>query len=76
MAKKASKKKKGAAAKKSSAKEVLVVASKVKAYIKSKGMMTASETIQALNDRIYAVLDDATARTEANRRSTVKPQDL
>jgi len=75
MAKKAAKKKK-AAAKKASAKEVLVVTSKVKAYIKGKGMMTASETIQALNDRVYAMLDEAAQRTEANRRSTVKPQDL
>lgn len=76
MAKKAAKKKKAAAKKAASTKEVLVVASKVKAYIKGKGMMTSSETIGALNDRIYAMLDEAAGRTEANRRSTVKPQDL
>lgn len=79
MAKKAAKKKaagKKATAKQGSPKEVLVVASKVKAYIKSKGMMTSSESIGALNERIYAMLDAALARTEANRRSTVKPQDL
>lgn len=64
------------AAKKAAAKEPLVVASKVKAYIKSKGMMTSSESLSALNDAIYAMLDAAIARTEANRRSTVKPQDL
>ena len=57
-------------------KEVLVVASKVKAYIKSKQMMTSSDAIVALSDKVYALLDDAIARTKANRRSTVRPQDL
>ena len=57
-------------------KEVLVVASKVKAYNKSKSMMTSSDAIAALSDKVYAVLDDAIARTKANRRSTVKSQDL
>jgi len=57
-------------------KEVLVVASKIKAYIKSKNMKTSSDTIPAVSDKVYAILDDAIARTKANRRSTVKPQDL
>ncbi len=57
-------------------KESLVVASKVKAYIKSKKMMTSSDALGALNDKIYGMLDAAAARTKANRRSTVKPQDL
>ncbi len=57
-------------------KEVLVVASKVKAYIKSKQMMTSSDTIAALSDKVCAILDEAAARAKANRRSTVKPQDL
>jgi hypothetical protein len=68
------KKKKGA--KKASKKEVLVVASKIKAYIKKKGMMTSSDAVGALSDQVYAMLDAAAARTKANRRSTVKPQDL
>ncbi len=57
-------------------KESLVVASKVKAYIKSKKMMTASDSLAALSEKIYSILDSAVARTKANRRSTVKPQDL
>lgn len=57
-------------------KEVLVVASKVKAYVKSKKMMTSSDAIAALNEKVYALLDAAVERTQANRRSTVKPQDL
>lgn len=72
MAKKAKK-----AAKKSGGKqESLVVGSKVKAYIKGKGCMTSSDALEALNTKIYALLDAAIARTEANKRSTVKPQDL
>jgi len=57
-------------------KEVLVVASKVKAYIKSKQMMTSSDAIAVLSDKVCAILDDAATRAKANRRSTVKPQDL
>lgn len=75
MAKKKAAKKK-AVAKKSSSKDVLVVASKVKAYVKSKGKMSSSDAVAALNDKLYALLDAAIVRTEANRRSTVKPQDL
>ena len=68
--------KKKAAKKKAAKKEVLVVASKVKAYVKSKKMMTSADAVVALSDKVYALLDDAIARTKANRRSTVKPQDL
>jgi hypothetical protein len=57
-------------------KESLVVASKVKAYIKSKKAMTSSDAIGELNNKVYAMLDAAIARTQANRRSTVKAQDL
>ncbi|OHB56821.1 MAG: hypothetical protein A2Y07_06820 [Planctomycetes bacterium GWF2_50_10] len=63
-------------AKKSATKEPLVVASKVKAYVKSKRMMSSSEIIEALSGKVYGLLDSAMARTEANRRSTVKAQDL
>ncbi len=57
-------------------KESLVVASKIKAYIKSKKMMTSSDALVSLSDKVYCILDNAIARTKANRRSTVKPQDL
>jgi len=64
------------AVKKVSKSEMLVVTSKVKAHIKSKGMMTSTNAVGALNDKVYQMLDAAIARTQANRRSTVKPQDL
>ena len=72
MAKKKAKKQ----ATKKASKESLIVASKVKAYIKSKKMMTSSDALGALNDVVYAAIDAGIARTKANKRSTVKPQDL
>ncbi len=57
-------------------KESLIVASKIKAYIKSKKMMTSSDALGAINDKLYCMLDCAAARTKANRRSTLKAQDL
>ena len=54
----------------------LIVASKVKAYIKGKKMMTSSDALEAISEKVYNILDSAIARTQANRRSTVKPQDL
>lgn len=56
--------------------ESLVVASKIKAYIKSKDMMTSAEALDAVSGEVYALLDDAVARAQANRRSTIKAQDL
>ncbi len=58
------------------AKEPLVVASKVRAYLKGKGCMVSGELIDALNDYVAACLDKAAARTKANKRATVKAADL
>ncbi len=57
-------------------KEPLIVASKVKAHIKSKKMMTSSDSLDSINDAVYELLDKAIARTKANRRTTVKAQDV
>lgn len=72
----AKKKKAKKAAKKAAKKDVLVVASKVKAYVRSKKMMCSADAIGAMSDCIYCCLDRAIERAKANRRSTVKPQDL
>lgn len=58
------------------AKDALAVKSKVKEYIKSKGCHTSADALGALDDKIAEILDAATARTKANKRSTVKPADL
>ena len=34
------------------------------------------DMIAGLNDAVYNLIDQATARTDANKRSTVRPQDL
>lgn len=56
--------------------EVLVVASKVRTYLKSKGVKVSSELVGALNKKLMAILDEAVARTKGNKRSTVKSQDV
>jgi hypothetical protein len=56
--------------------ESLIVASKVKAYIKTKKMMTASDALDAVSEKVYSMIDAAADRAKANRRSTVRPQDL
>ena len=57
-------------------KEVVVVASKIKAYIRSKKCMCGADAIEALSDSIYCSMDRAIKRAEANRRRTVKAQDV
>ena len=63
-------------AKKQARREPLVIASKMKAYIRGKGMMSSSEAVEAISEVVYKVLDAAIARAKANRRSTVRAQDL
>ena len=73
MAKKAAKK----PAKKAAAPlEQLVVGSKVRAYIKSKGGKTSGDVIEALNGKVYCLLNSALARSEANKRTTLRGADL
>lgn len=75
MAKKAAKKKTAKKATKKN-REVLVVASKVKEYVKSVGLQSSGDVVPALSDKVYDMLDAAAKRTEENRRSTVRPHDL
>ncbi|MEX1997485.1 MAG: hypothetical protein WEA04_02295 [Candidatus Andersenbacteria bacterium] len=56
--------------------EVLVVASKVRSYLKSKGVKMSGELVGELNKKVMWLLDQAAKRTQANKRSTVKPQDV
>jgi len=69
MAKKKTAKQKGS-------KEMLIVGSKVRAYIKAQGCLTSSELLDAMNNCVYCCLDHAIARAKANKRSTVKAQDV
>ena len=56
--------------------EVLVVTSKVKDYIKSLGLQSSGEVVPALSDKIYTILDESAERTKNNNRATVRPHDL
>ncbi|TET38804.1 MAG: hypothetical protein E3J72_02290 [Planctomycetota bacterium] len=56
--------------------DVLVVSSKVKKYIKSKRMKSSGSLAEALSDELYGLIDRAMKRTKENRRGTVQPRDL
>jgi len=56
--------------------EVLVIASKVKAYIASKGMRSSGDLAEALSDEVRKILDRANERTKENKQQTVGPKNL
>ena len=56
--------------------EVLVVASKVRNYLKEKGVKMSSELVPALNKKIQEILDAGASRAQGNKRATVKPYDV
>ncbi len=57
-------------------KESLVIGSKIKAYVKSKGLMCSGDLAEAVSDMVRSALDKAAERTQSNKRSTVRPHDL
>ncbi len=60
-----------------SGQDVLVVASKLKGYIKSRsGMNTAGNVLHVLSDRVREMCDRAIANAEADKRKTVKDRDF
>jgi hypothetical protein len=56
--------------------EMLVVTSKVKGFVKSLKLKCAGDLAAALNGKVQGLLKDASDRTRANRRGTLRPQDL
>lgn len=57
--------------------EVLVVASKVKKYIRDSGdMKTSASVLQALSDRIRGMCDRAVASARSDGRKTVLDRDF
>lgn len=57
--------------------EVLVVASKVKKYIKEKnGMSTSAAFIEAISEKVRELCDDAMSEAESAKRKTVMDRDL
>jgi histone H3/H4 len=63
-------------AKKCEAKAMLLVGTKVKAAVRAQNMLCSGELLEALNCRVYCMISKAVERAKANKRSTVKPQDV
>lgn len=58
-------------------KEVLVVASKVKNYIREKSEMnTSANVVEVLSDKIRAMCDQAIENARNDKRKTVKDRDF
>ncbi len=58
------------------ASETLVVVSKVKDYVKSKGLQTSESAVSSLSDAVRELLDKAAARAKDNGRQTIKDRDI
>lgn len=56
--------------------ETIVVVSKVKEYVKTKGMQTSETAVEALSNSVRELLDKAVARAKDNGRQTVKDRDI
>jgi len=61
------------------AKEMLLVGSKTKEALKGSGKKTynvSSDTLEALNEYVYWLVDQAQKKCEANGRKTIRPYDI
>ncbi len=81
MAKKKATKKKATAkkkttTKKASKKEMLLVGSKTKDALRGKGYNVSSDAIDAMNDYVYWLVEQAQSRCTANGRKTIRPYDI
>ena len=56
--------------------EVLVVASKMKNYVRGKKMNASGDLADATSKCVYEVLDAAIKRAQANGRKTVRATDV
>ncbi|MEQ8272282.1 MAG: hypothetical protein RMA76_22800 [Deltaproteobacteria bacterium] len=57
-------------------KEMLLVQSKVKEYVRGQEMMCSSDLVEALNDHVAWLLDKAVERASANGRKTARASDV
>ena len=53
----------------------IIVQSKVREAIKALDLRTDSNVVDALNDKVHAMLKDAAARAKSNGRGTLRPYD-
>ncbi|NLW51721.1 MAG: hypothetical protein GXY85_12905 [Candidatus Brocadiaceae bacterium] len=57
-------------------KDMLIVGTKVKNYIRAQDVMSSNDVLTALNEAVYALLDKAVARAKGNGRKTVQGKDV
>ena len=58
------------------AKDMLLVASKTKEALKGSGYNVSGDTLDALNEHVYWLIEQAQKRCEANGRKTIRPYDI
>ena len=68
--------KKKAAKKSTKKKEMLLVGSKTKEALKGKGYNVSSDALEAMNDYVYWLVEQAQKRCTANGRKTIRPYDI
>lgn len=57
--------------------EILVVSSKLKAYVKEAGELKCSaEVITAVSNKVKVILDEAILIAKADKRKTLKARDI
>ena len=64
------------AKKKGKAKEMLLVGSKTKEALKGKKYNVSSDALDAMNEYVYWMVEQAQQRCEANGRKTIRPYDI
>lgn len=57
-------------------KEMLLVSSKTKDALKGQGYNVSAETLEAMNDYVYWLIEQAQKRCDANGRKTIRPYDI
>ena len=57
-------------------KEIVVVGSKVKDVVRTAGLRSDGNLVQAVSDRVREILAAAIGRAKNNKRGTVRPYDL
>lgn len=76
MAKKTTKKKAATKKKATKKKDMLLVSSKTKEALKGKGYNVSSDALEAMNEYVYWLVDQAQKKCTANGRKTIRPYDI
>ncbi len=59
-----------------SEKEVLVVNSKIKSYVKAKGLSTSASVAEKLSDKVRDLINQAIERAKLDKRKTLMDRDF